>query len=133
MNSRQRVLAALDHQEADRVAYDLGSTQVTGIAVQAYKRLRAHLGLPPRLSRSANTSAAMSRRLPLGAGGSSTPCITSSLTSHRRTSWRCGKRSSPSADIELPAVDETNVCFPRNGFVSQTWKQILVGLVWKSG
>jgi len=48
MNSRQRVLGALDHQEADRVPYDLGSTQVTGIAIRAYERLRAHLHLPPR-------------------------------------------------------------------------------------
>ena len=48
MNSRQRVLTALDHREPDRVPYDLGSTQVTGIAIRAYERLRAHLALPPR-------------------------------------------------------------------------------------
>lgn len=46
MNSRERVLAALDHTEPDRVPYDLGSTVVTGIHVAAYRRLRAHLGLP---------------------------------------------------------------------------------------
>lgn len=52
MNSRERLLAALDHREPDRVPFDLGSTQVTGIHVLAYRNLREHLGLPrvePRL------------------------------------------------------------------------------------
>ena len=46
MTSRERVLAALDHREPDRVPFDLGSTQVTGIAVRAYERLRGYLQLP---------------------------------------------------------------------------------------
>ena len=46
MNSRERILAALNHQEPDRVPFDLGSTQVTGIHVVAYRNLRACLGLP---------------------------------------------------------------------------------------
>jgi uroporphyrinogen decarboxylase len=44
---RQRLLVALSHQEPDRIPLDLGSTQVTGIHVIAYRRLRAALGLPP--------------------------------------------------------------------------------------
>jgi uroporphyrinogen decarboxylase len=44
--SRNRVEAALNHREPDRVPYDLGGTILTGIHQQAYKRLRAHLGLP---------------------------------------------------------------------------------------
>jgi uroporphyrinogen decarboxylase len=48
MNSRERLLATLDHREPDRIPYDLGSTQVTGIHVVAYRRLRKHLGLPLR-------------------------------------------------------------------------------------
>ena len=47
MNSRERLLTALNHQEPDRVPFDLGSVQVTGIHVVAYHRLRAALGLPP--------------------------------------------------------------------------------------
>lgn len=47
MNSRERLLAALSHKEPDRVPLDLGSTQVTGIHVEAYRGLRAALGLPP--------------------------------------------------------------------------------------
>jgi len=47
MTSRERLLTALSHQEPDRIPYDLGSTQVTGIHAVAYRRLRAFLGLPP--------------------------------------------------------------------------------------
>jgi uroporphyrinogen decarboxylase len=44
--SRRRVEAALNHQEPDRVPYDLGGTILTGIHQQAYRALRARLGLP---------------------------------------------------------------------------------------
>jgi uroporphyrinogen decarboxylase len=44
MTHRQRVLAALNHQEPDRVPVDLGATRSTSIVVQAYERLNAHLG-----------------------------------------------------------------------------------------
>lgn len=47
MNSRERVLTALNHKEPDRVPFDMGGTVVTGISATAYKKLRAHLGLPP--------------------------------------------------------------------------------------
>ena len=46
MNSRERVLTALDHREADRIPFDLGSIQVTGIHEAAYRNLRQGLGLP---------------------------------------------------------------------------------------
>jgi uroporphyrinogen decarboxylase len=48
MNSRQRILATLDHQEPDRVPLDLGATQVTGIHHLAYAGLRQALDLPPQ-------------------------------------------------------------------------------------
>ncbi len=44
MNSRERVLAALNHEEADRVPIDLGGFQ-TGIHLRAYRSLTEHLGL----------------------------------------------------------------------------------------
>lgn len=47
MNSRKRLLKSLNHQEPDRIPYDLGSTQVTGIHKVAYVRLRESLDLPP--------------------------------------------------------------------------------------
>lgn len=47
MNSRERLLTTLDHREPDRIPFDLGSTQVTGIHAVAYRRLRAYLNLPP--------------------------------------------------------------------------------------
>ncbi len=48
MNSRQRVLCALDHRQPDRVPVDLSGHRSSGIAAIAYKRLRAHLGLPEK-------------------------------------------------------------------------------------
>ena len=46
MNSRERLLKAVNHTEPDRIPYDLGSTQLTGISIVAYKNLRNYLGLP---------------------------------------------------------------------------------------
>jgi uroporphyrinogen decarboxylase len=46
MNSSERARRALDHQEPDRVPFDLGGTGLTTIHVDAYKNLRRHLGLP---------------------------------------------------------------------------------------
>jgi len=45
MTARERVLAALDHREPDRVPFDLGTTFVTGIHRVAYDRLVQALGL----------------------------------------------------------------------------------------
>lgn len=47
MTSRERVRLALDHQEADRVPFDPGGAGLTSIHVDAFRSLRAHLGLPP--------------------------------------------------------------------------------------
>jgi uroporphyrinogen decarboxylase len=46
VNSRTRLLTTLDQREPDRVPFDLGSTQVTGIHEVAYHALRDALGLP---------------------------------------------------------------------------------------
>jgi uroporphyrinogen decarboxylase len=46
-SSRERLLTTLDHHEPDRVPFDLGGTQVTGIHVVAYRNLRQALGLSP--------------------------------------------------------------------------------------
>ncbi len=46
MNSRERILTVLDHREPDRIPFDLGSIQVTGIHIVAYRNLRRTLGLP---------------------------------------------------------------------------------------
>lgn len=47
MNSRERVLKALNHEEPDRVPFDLGSTLVTGISHKTYLGLLPLLGLDP--------------------------------------------------------------------------------------
>ena len=46
MDSRERILIALDHRVPDRVPCDLGGTIVTGIHVEAYRNLREYLGMP---------------------------------------------------------------------------------------
>jgi len=48
MTSRERVLAALNHQEPDRVPVDLSGHRSSGIAAMAYARLRDYLGLPKK-------------------------------------------------------------------------------------
>lgn len=48
MTSRQRVIAAIEHREPDRVPLDLGGSFVTGIHVQSLGRLRRKLGLEDR-------------------------------------------------------------------------------------
>ena len=44
MNSRERITAALNHREADRVPFDLAGTTWTGITKTAYFNLIKHLG-----------------------------------------------------------------------------------------
>jgi uroporphyrinogen decarboxylase len=48
MTSRERVLAALDHREPDRVPIDLSGHRSSGIAAIAYAKLRKHLRLPEK-------------------------------------------------------------------------------------
>ena len=45
MTGRERVLTALSHRSADRIALDFGSTPVTGIHVKMIAELRRHYGL----------------------------------------------------------------------------------------
>ena len=44
MNSRERLIAALQHKEPDRVPNDLGGTDVTSICRGAYVDLMNYLG-----------------------------------------------------------------------------------------
>lgn len=46
VTSRQRVHRALNHEEADRIPFDLGGTGLSTIHVTAYQHLRQHLNLP---------------------------------------------------------------------------------------
>jgi len=48
MTPRERVLAALNHREPDRVPIDFSGHRSSGIAAIAYPKLREFLGLPPR-------------------------------------------------------------------------------------
>ncbi len=48
MTSRERILAALNHREPDRVPIDFSGHRSSGIAAMAYPKLREFLGLPPK-------------------------------------------------------------------------------------
>jgi len=48
MTSRERVLAALEHKETDRVPVDLSGHRSSGIAAIEYPKLRKLLDLPPK-------------------------------------------------------------------------------------
>ena len=48
MTPRERILAALNHQQPDRVPIDFGGHRSSGIAAIAYRKLRAALQLPER-------------------------------------------------------------------------------------
>ena len=45
MNSRERVIAALEHRQPDRVPIDLGASHQGGISASTLYKLRAALGL----------------------------------------------------------------------------------------
>ena len=45
MTSRERVLAAINHQTPDKVPLDLGSTLISGIHVSSLHKLKVSLGL----------------------------------------------------------------------------------------
>jgi uroporphyrinogen decarboxylase len=48
MTSRERVMAALNHQEPDRVPIDLSQAAGDGITIVAYRNLLKHLGMDER-------------------------------------------------------------------------------------
>jgi len=45
MNSRERLLSALNHREPDRVPIDLGGTPTSTISIKALENLKSYLGL----------------------------------------------------------------------------------------
>ena len=46
ITSYERVKAALEHREPDRIPFEIGGTGVSGINRHAYLRLRRYLGMP---------------------------------------------------------------------------------------
>ena len=55
MTSRERVRAALNHENPDTVPIDFGGTDITGIHVSTYRKLQAELGLPDTIPRAYDT------------------------------------------------------------------------------
>ena len=42
---RERIMAALNHEEPDRVPIDFGGAEFTSITLPAYERLKKHLNI----------------------------------------------------------------------------------------
>ena len=51
MTSRERIIAAIEHREPDRIPIDIGGSIMTGISVFAMPALREALGLPQKKPR----------------------------------------------------------------------------------
>ena len=51
MNSRQRVIAAINHRPHDKVPVDIGANYATGLTVAAYRKVRDALGLASEVIR----------------------------------------------------------------------------------
>jgi len=49
MNSRERIIKTINHEEPDRVPYDLAGTNVTAITRNAYLRAMKYRGLSPEI------------------------------------------------------------------------------------
>lgn len=47
MTSKDRIIKAINHKEPDKIPVDFNSHRSSGIAIQAYKKLREHIGLKP--------------------------------------------------------------------------------------
>ena len=45
MNSRQRVITAINHRQPDKVPVDLGATPSSGISTIAHHNLKKHLNI----------------------------------------------------------------------------------------
>lgn len=69
LTSRERILKALNHEEADRVPMDLGGTHDSAIVVEGYERLKAYFGVESkteimqRMTRAAMVDEAVLQRL----------------------------------------------------------------------
>ena len=62
MNSRQRVIAACNHQESDRIPFDIGGMAQSGIHKTAYDNLRDCLGMPKTQTRLLNVITQVARQ-----------------------------------------------------------------------
>lgn len=51
MNSRERIIAALNHRKSDVIPIDFGAMRSTGISIWAYQKLKEHLGMDTSTSK----------------------------------------------------------------------------------
>ncbi len=78
MTSRERIIAAINHQQPDRVPFDLGGLACTTLHVSSLKLLIEALGLPPRPLQLTN---------PLMMTGAFDPDVTAAVKSDVAAIW----------------------------------------------
>ena len=130
MTSRERLLQTLDHREPDRVPFDLGSTQVTGIHVVAYRNLRQALDLPPlplaRDEETANARTRAARGAGIGSSAAETPSVGStSLAATAGSPYLCDhiqQLAYPEEDLLVHLGVDTRGLYPLN---SHNWGGIV--------
>jgi uroporphyrinogen decarboxylase len=94
MNSRERVLAAINHRQPDRVPIDLGGTRQSGMHASTYHRLKERLGLgtPTRVFDLYQMLAEIERpvldRFGADVVGLQRPAVTFGIRNQRWRPWR---------------------------------------------
>jgi hypothetical protein len=135
MNSRERVLAALDHQQPDRVPIDLGSTRQSGVAASTYYKLKQRLAIhtPTRVydlyQMLAEVERPVMERLGVDVIGLNRPAVTFGIRNENWKPWRLfdgtpvevpggfNPVTEPGGDLVLLGDDRRPIArMPKDGF-----------------
>lgn len=136
MTSRERILAVLNRRPVDRLPIDFGGTRQSGIAVTAYHRLRAHLGLGDRapvrvfdlFQMLAEVEADVAERFGADCVGLYRPEVAFGIPNRDWKPWRLfdgtpvevpggfHPETLPNGDLVIRRNGEVIGCMPRDGF-----------------
>ncbi len=134
MNSRQRVIAALQHRQPDRVPIDLGGTRQSGIAASTYRQLKQRLGIssPTRVydvyQMLAEVERPVMERFGADVIGLNRPAVAFGIVNEGWKPWRLFDQTpvevpagfnpvtEPSGDLVLLRGDEVIARMPKDGY-----------------
>ncbi len=125
MTSRERILAAINHEPVDRLPVDFGGTRQTGIAALAYERLREFLGFathrPVRVfdlfQMLAEIEPEVAARFGADCVGLYRPCVAFGLRNERWKTFRFGEalEAEVPGDFEPVRGDDGSLMILRDG------------------
>ena len=134
MNSRERVIRAINHQETDRIPIDLGGTRQSGIAASTYHALKKHLGIqtPTRIfdvyQMLAEVERPVMERFGADVVGLHRPAVAFGIRNENWKPWRLFDGTpvevpgdfqpvtEPDGDLILRRAEETIARMPKDGF-----------------